>query len=407
MDGRETSNIRKVRLAEQFNTSQLLANADKQAHERKLNDYLIIDVDAHHYEFDHWGEIAQYIDNRVIKHIASVLPAPNTILNAPPMFQEMGDRIPRRIHRKLEATPKDTHRDISLTLRYMDAMGIDYNILFPSPMLMLGQHPLPDIEVAMARAYNRWLCDHVLAVEPRIMSLLYLPFNDPEASLKIVEEFGDKPGVKGFMVVAIHFKPVHDKAYMKLYAALEERGLALAFHASYCWDADTSTRQMNRFLSVHALTFPYYLMVHLTNWLVNGLPELFPKLRVAWIEGGIAYLPFIMMRLDHEYMMRVSEAPLLKRLPSDYMREMFYTSQPLEMPASSKHMIEPIFKMINADTQMMFSSDYPHWDFDVPRQIFDLPFLSAEARRNILGLNACNYLAIDPKSLPLAKSKRV
>ena len=101
MDGRETSNIRKVRLAEQFNTSQLLANADKQAHERKLNDYLIIDVDAHHYEFDHWGEIAQYIDNRVIKHIASVLPAPNTILNAPPMFQEMGDRAAYTANSKL------------------------------------------------------------------------------------------------------------------------------------------------------------------------------------------------------------------------------------------------------------------------------------------------------------------
>ena len=189
----------------------------------------------------------------------------------------------------------------------MDAMGIDYNVLFPSPLLMLGQHPLAEIEVAIARAYNRWLVEKVLVAEKRIMSLLYLPFNDPEASLKVVEDFGDKPGVRGFMVTAVHFKPVHDKAYMKLYRALEERGLALAFHASYLWDAEASVRQMNRFLSVHALTFPYYLMMHLTNWIINGLPELFPRLRVAWIEGGIAFLPFLMMRLDHEYLMRISE----------------------------------------------------------------------------------------------------
>ena len=38
-----------------------------------------------------------------------------------------------------------------------------------------------------------------------------------------------------------------------------------------------------------------------------------------------------MQRLDNEYMMRTSEAPTLKRMPSDYMREMYYTSQPMEM----------------------------------------------------------------------------
>ncbi|MEA2978984.1 MAG: uncharacterized protein QOF91_2827 [Alphaproteobacteria bacterium] len=394
---------RKVRLSENFHTGDLLANARRQARDRKFDDYLIVDVDAHHNEFDHWSEIAKYIDNRVIRHLASVSPNPSTILSAPPTTQDMGDRIGRRIHRKLEHTPEGRHREISLTLRYMDAIGIDYTILFPSPMLLLGQHPLVDIEVAMARAYNRWLVENVLAVEPRIKSMLYLPFNDPEASLKMVEEFGDKPGVMGFMVVAIHFKPVHDKAYMKLYAALEERGLPIAFHASYYWE-EQSARQMNKFLSVHALTFPYYLMVHLTNWIVNGIPELFPKLRVSWIEGGVAYLPFIMMRLDHEYMMRISEAPLLKRMPSDYIREMYFTSQPLECPGNP-NLLKPIFEMVNADKQMMYSSDYPHWDFDVPSRLFDLKFLTPEARRNILGLNACRYFGVDPAKMPVVKPK--
>ena len=398
------SKIQKIRLREHFDTSDLLAHAAKQAEERELNKLLVIDVDSHHYEFDHWNEIAKYIDNKVIKHIATVLPTPSTILNAPPMYQEMGDRIPRRIHRKLEKTNEGKHREIDITLRYMDAMGIDYNVLFPSPMLNLGLHPLAEIEVEMSRAYNRWLVENILAEEPRIMSLLYLPFNDPEESLKIVEEFGDKPGVHGFMVVSTHLKPVHDKSYMKLYAALEERGLSLAFHASYSWDAETSSRQMNKFLSVHALTFPYYLMIHLTNWLINGMPELFPKLRVCWVEGGIAYLPFIMLRLDHEYMMRTSEAPLLKGLPSDYMKKMYFTSQPLETPRNPSD-LKPIFEMFNADTQLLFSSDYPHWDFDVPSKIFDLPFLTEQARENILGLNACHFLGIEPSSLPLYKSK--
>src|SRR5437763_2226357 len=122
--------------------------------------------------------------------------------------------------------------------------------------------------------------------------------------------------------------------------------------------------QMNRFISVHALAFPYYNMLHLTNWVINGLPERFPGLKTMWIEGGVAWIPFLMQRLDNEYLMRSSEAPLLKRLPSEYMQEMFYSTQPLEMDLpKSRKIMEASFEYINAETQLLFSTDYPHWDF--------------------------------------------
>ena len=54
---------------------------------------------------------------------------------------------------------------------------------------------------------------------------------------------------------------------------------------------------MNRFISVHALGFVFYNMVHLTNWIINGLPERFPKLKLMWIESGLAWVPFMMQRL--------------------------------------------------------------------------------------------------------------
>ena len=62
-------------------------------------------------------------------------------------------------------------------------MGVDYTCLFPTPMLSFGLHPQVEVEVALSRAYNRWLCERVLANEPRLISLLYLPFNDPDAML--------------------------------------------------------------------------------------------------------------------------------------------------------------------------------------------------------------------------------
>jgi predicted TIM-barrel fold metal-dependent hydrolase len=150
---------------------------------------------------------------------------------------------------------------------------------------------------------------------------------------------------------------------------------------------------MNRFISVHALGFVFYNMVHMTNWIINGLPERFPKLKVIWIESGLAWLPFMIQRLDNEYMMRSSEAPALKKLPGDYIRDMYFTSQPMEV--TDMGALETTFRMIKAETQLLYSSDYPHWDFDLPSTIYDLPFLTETAKRNILGGNAARVFGLE------------
>ena len=90
---------------------------------------------------------------------------------------------------------------------------------------------------------------------------------------------------------------------MKTYSLIEELGLPLAFHAGYNWNENSMT-MMNKFISVHALGFVWYNMVHMTNWVLNALPERFPKLKVIWIESGLAWLPFMIQRLDNEYLMR-------------------------------------------------------------------------------------------------------
>jgi predicted TIM-barrel fold metal-dependent hydrolase len=278
----------------------------------------------------------------------------------------------------------------------MDAMSVDYACLFPTSMLNVGLHPQVEMEVDLCWAYNRWLTEKALPeAKGRIYSMVGLPFSDPEASLRQVETFGDRPGVTGFMVTTVRTLPVHNNAYMKVYAALEERGLAIAFHSGPNW-AEPIFKSCNRFLSVHALSFPLYNMLHLTNWVINGMGERFPKLPVIWIESGLAWLPFMMQRLDHEYMLRSSEAPLLRKKPSEYMQDMFYTSQPME--AQNLKGLQCTFEMINAETQLLFASDYPHWDFDLPSTIYDLPFLSEKAKHNILGGNAARLFKLKPRN---------
>jgi predicted TIM-barrel fold metal-dependent hydrolase len=143
------------------------------------------------------------------------------------------------------------------------------------------------------------------------------------------------------------------------------------------------------------LSFPHYNLIHMANWLINGLPERFPKLKVLWVEGGLAWIAFLMQRLDHEVMMRPSEAPGLKGLPSDYMRQMYYTSQPLER--GNMALTRTCMEAFNANTQLLFATDWPHWDFDPPSSITTLPFLDDQAKQNILGLNAARLFNLPVK----------
>ena len=381
---------------EEFDTKTLLHHASEQAIQRRYEDFFIADVDGHHYETGSFAQICEFIEDPVIRDQAKYQGfGGGGIASAHGTYQELGGRITRYPGRSKEKAPAQPHRDITLTKRWMDAIGIDVVCLFPTPMLSLSLTPRPEVEVALSRAYNRWLCEVVLQQEPRIRSALYLPLHDPQASYRMVEEFGSKKGVIGFTIVSPHYKAVYDNAYIKTYALIEELGLPLIFHGAFAWGSDQSFALCNRFLAVHALGFSWFNILHCTNWLVNGMPERFPKLKVAWVESGLAWAPFLMQRLDNEWMMRSSEVPLLKRRPSDYMREMFYSTQPMEM-VNNREALELTFKMINADTQLLYSSDYPHWDMDLPSTIYDLPFLSEAAKRNILGGNARRFFNLEP-----------
>src|ERR1700692_1426892 len=102
-------------------------------------------------------------------------------------------------------------------------------------------------------------------------------------------------------------------------------------------------------------------------------------------------------------MMRSSEAAPLKRNTREYMRDLYYSSQPLER--SNIELTEATFKAMNAETQLLFASDWPHWDFDLPNSITTPPFLDEQAKRNILGLNAAKLFNLEVPKHKLLKAK--
>jgi len=379
---------------ERVENATLLDNAEREVRARGLDRVRIVDVDAHHFEQESWHEIVQYVDQPLLRRVIQEPGSLDQVLPGQLGVRRLGGRIRRDV-------PHETgvEAETSLVRKVVWAnrkLGIDYCVLFPTAMLTLGVHPATEVEVAVARAYARWMTEQILPDGYRygIRSMLYLPVGDPEEALRIVEDFAERKGVVGVMITGVRYTPVVQRHFLRVLRAVEERGLPVALHPVAYWQ-ERAFEQLNRFLGVHALGFPFYNMIHMTNILVNGLPERFPNIRWIFLECGLTYLVFLRYRLDSEYRMRVSEAPLLRKLPSAYMADFYYSTQPLEFFEDAEA-LRWVVDRIGGAGRLLYSSDYPHWDFDPPWRIWDLPCFTEAEKRAILGENAMRLFRLEP-----------
>ena len=158
----------------------LLANAQRQARDRGLARFPIVDVDSHHYEDASWNEILPYVEDDGVRAWATTVAGRpgkaggSTITTAQPGNQEVSGRILRAGREKLANQAdlpegSEMHPHIQRMLWAMDMMSIDYSVMFPTALLHLSLHPAAEVEVALARAYTRWLTEKML------------PQNDPRS----------------------------------------------------------------------------------------------------------------------------------------------------------------------------------------------------------------------------------
>src|SRR3974390_2395670 len=121
------SETRELRF-DQFSVTKHLEHASAQARARNYQDFLIVDVDSHHYENESYRDVFQYIDSPVIRREALIhieRGGRASMMNAPVGYEDGGGRITRAGVRRLEKTPGEEHRDVFMTRSWMDAMGVD------------------------------------------------------------------------------------------------------------------------------------------------------------------------------------------------------------------------------------------------------------------------------------------
>src|ERR1700722_5944891 len=125
MDSLSLRDLTAASVAE-MDTKTLLAHAEQQAIQRRYEDFLIVDVDGHHYENMSYAEIFDYIDDPVMRDQCKYQGYGRggiSTSSAGGGYQNLGGRVTRNPRESKEKTPQSPHRDVTLTKRWMDAMG--------------------------------------------------------------------------------------------------------------------------------------------------------------------------------------------------------------------------------------------------------------------------------------------
>jgi predicted TIM-barrel fold metal-dependent hydrolase len=271
-----------------------------------------------------------------------------------------------------------------LQAQLLDAYEIEYGILQP---LAAGSNTMDqDLGAAMCRAVNAWQLEKWCQPEKRLRASLCVPQEDASAAIAEIERCAPD---NSFVQVAIPprtIEPAGRRRYLPIYQAAAAHGLPIGLHsAAYGPHTNSPAGWFSYYIEEH-YGFAHSLQGVVTSLVMEGVFERIPALKIAIIEGGFAWLPPLAWRLDRQWARNRDELPLVKRPPSEYIREhVWCTTQPIEEPDELSHLLDVLDWIGNE--RLMFSTDYPHWDFDDPRSTFKVR-LSPDVRAAIFGGNA-------------------
>lgn len=270
----------------------------------------------------------------------------------------------------------------------IEQYGIDYAILTGNLTNSTTIHD-PDFAAALVSAYNDHVIEEWLPKHESFRGSITVASQDPQLAAREIDRLAGHPKMVQVIMGSAQRAPLGQRQFHPIYEAAERNGLPVAIHpggeGGGGTTGPTAAGYPSRYIEWHTCLSGNY-MAHLVSLVCEGVFEKFPKLKFVMLEGGVAWLPHLMWRLDKNYKALRSSVPWLKRMPSEYIRDhCLFSTQPIEEPGDPKDLMS-IFDMIDAENFLMFSSDYPHWDNDMPTEI--LKKLRPEARQKIFYDNA-------------------
>ena len=300
---------------------------------------------------------------------------------------------------------RNTRWDLTARKAAMDQEGFDVQVLIPDnrPFLYELGHQLGN---SMAMAFNDY-ASAAVKNEPRFIGVSWVFLPDMAGAVREMERSATKLGLRAVKLTGgFDDSDLDDHAMWPLYEAAEALNLPILVHPAarafedqtgHPWLIGAERFNGMRFLA-STLGFPFTYMHTITRLIFSGVLDRFPKLKLAFFEGGVGWVPFLRNQLDCETQHRsfrsyaAKAGVKLQRKPSEYFDQLYVAAIAYE-----PYLADTARQW--ADHRIITGSDFDHadpiatWPTTVER-IRKQEGLSPADQEKILGGNAMRLFGI-------------
>ncbi len=356
----------------------------------------VIDVDCH--------PMPRHFDANVKKHLPRRWQEYMTKYHPGVAFSSFGSPPQREFTHRLDALDENGRVSVDpmfVKKQLLDEYDLTAAILTNiSGFGITGANRPAEMSRALTAAFNDAIAETWLQSDPRYYAAISVGRDIPH----IVDEIRRcKEGPMGDRFVTVLIPPSGEaplgkERYEPILEACVHYDLPLSAHVPGTGAKGTALGHPSYYAEFH-MNLAAHPMSTVPSLIFEGTFDRYPTLKIAFLELGWSWAPTVAWRLDKIHAKLRNEVSHLKRKPSEYMSDHFwFATQPVEEPEQVRHTesIYQIFEESGFADKLMYSSDYPHWDFDTP---YDgvAAHHPIERRRRILGENASKLFKIPLK----------
>ena len=302
--------------------------------------------------------------------------------------------------RAVETPPQRDHRPVVGPpgwLAFLDDVNIERTVLYPTRALAYGKIVSRDFAVAVCRAYNDWLHKTYLSFNSRFHGMAIIPMQDPEEAVAELRRAVKDLGMLGAMMPSNGLPELLGaKTYWPIYAEAERLGCCLAIHGGA--HDHFGMDHLNMYVPVHALGHPWGLTINCASVVYNGIFDRFPATRLAFLEGGIAWLLLCLERFHSSHETHFQHIPAGEfgvregERPDRYIIRQIDEGR-LFIGCETEELTMPFALKVVGNKPFLYSSDFPHevtndsCKHDI-HELLESEDLTMADKEGILGRNA-------------------
>jgi predicted TIM-barrel fold metal-dependent hydrolase len=272
-----------------------------------------------------------------------------------------GGGVKTHLGRKVaDARASNQLSDPRARVREMLEEEIDLQVIYPT-LFLLPLTADAGFGSALCRAYNNWIAERCRQAPDHLRWVAVVNLEDVESAVAEIERVKAELDPVGVMILGTAGeKLLNHPSLFPFFAAVESADLPIAVHVG--WSLPSLANMYSSLPESLIVPFTMPLLMGFTAFTVGGLLDRFPGLRVAFLELGCEWVPFLTGRIEHQYRFfqkQLTDLLAMKRRPIDYLRSgQVYVGCEVDDPLLP-HVID-----LMGEEHLLYGSDIPHGDRD-------------------------------------------